>query len=94
MTLSEAKQIVLKYRPERPRSTENRRLQKAIDVIFDSLDAYETAFNMSDVTINLRDKVKYSGCFACPSHVKCIDAFQPHSPYCGAYGDNAEDTTK
>ena len=36
MTIEEARKILLENRPDRPRSTERRQLQKAIDVILES----------------------------------------------------------
>lgn len=41
MTLDEAKKIILKRRPERPRKTEDRQLQCAIDVIMNNLEIYQ-----------------------------------------------------
>lgn len=38
MTLKEAKQILTEQRPDRPRSTENRLLQAAIDVAIEAID--------------------------------------------------------
>ena len=41
MTIEEAKQILMEHRPDRPRSTDRRQLQKAIDVILEAVEAYE-----------------------------------------------------
>lgn len=92
MTTEEAKNILLSYRPDRPRKTEDRRLQKAIDTVLNSLETYMKAFNSSDITVGgLSDKTKYSGCFKCSAHNHCVDAFQPHSVYCGGYEGKLED---
>ena len=41
MTTDEAKNVLLEHRPDRPRKTADRRLQKAIDVVLAKLDLYE-----------------------------------------------------
>ena len=38
MTPDEAKQILITNRPDRPKSTERRQLQKAIDIILEALE--------------------------------------------------------
>ena len=38
MELFDAMEILLEHRPDRPRSTDRRQLQQAIDVILDTLD--------------------------------------------------------
>lgn len=41
MSIEEAKEILLRNRPERPRSTNRRRLLQAIDIIIEELDRKE-----------------------------------------------------
>lgn len=98
MTTEEAKNILLSHRPDRPRKTEDRRLQTAIDTVLNALELYMKAFDSSDITVGgLSDKTKYSGCFKCPFHINCVDAFKPHAVYCNEYKkeisyDNRADT--
>ncbi len=42
MSIEDAKQILLKNRPERPRSTGQRQFQAAIDTIMEHLNGYYT----------------------------------------------------
>ena len=51
MTAEEAKQILLENRPNRPRKTEQRKLQKAIDVAVDVINSYETVIELADIRI-------------------------------------------
>ena len=51
MTVEAIKKILLSVRPERPRSTERRKLQCAIDETFKLLDNYEALINQAEVTI-------------------------------------------
>ena len=38
MTIDQAQQILIANRPDRPKSTDRRKLQKAVDVILEALD--------------------------------------------------------
>lgn len=87
MTTDEAKNVLLEHRPDRPRKTADRRLQKAIDVVLAKLDLYEKLIDDSEVTVDMK---LYSGCLKCSAHTHCVDAFQPHSVYCGGYGGKLE----
>ena len=91
MTTKEAEDVLLEIRPNRPRKTEDRRLQVAIDTIMSELKCYEELIKSTDVTVDgIKDKTKYSGCFNCDAHVHCVDAFQPHSVYCNSYHKGEE----
>lgn len=51
MTLEEAKQILIQQRPNRPRSMEQRKLQRAMDVAISTLEAYDKLIKSSPVDI-------------------------------------------
>lgn len=51
MTNSEARDILLSIRPERPRRTEQRRLQQAIDVALTTMESYDNLIKLSHIDI-------------------------------------------
>lgn len=73
MTPDEAKQILLANRPDRPKSTDRRQLQKAIDIILRALDERtlgtwvdssdtENAITCSRCGTVTQDKTKFCSC--------------------------------
>jgi len=52
--IEKAKEILIAHRPNRPQKTENRQLQKAIDValeLFDNYELYQKIIDASEVKI-------------------------------------------
>ena len=84
MKAQEVKEILLKNRPERPRSTDGRKLQCAIDEAIKIIDVYEELVTQANVTISSPEL--FNGCLVCDAHSHCVDAFCAHSIYCNAYG--------
>jgi hypothetical protein len=87
MTTEQIKQTLLSVRPDRPRSTENRRLQCAVDEAIKIIDTYDELVKHSEIKIeNKQYPELFKGCLTCDAHSHCADAFQSHSVYCNAYG--------
>ena len=51
MTNKEAREILLKNRPDKPQKTEKRQLQSAIDVAVETIDAYENLLKLISIDI-------------------------------------------
>ena len=51
MTNKEAREVLLQIRPERPRATEARRLQQAIDVALTTMENYEKVIESLSVEV-------------------------------------------
>lgn len=51
MTREEAEEVLRGYRPDRPRRTEQRRLQQAIDIAIGTMEAYNRIINSVQVDI-------------------------------------------
>lgn len=55
MTLDEAKKILLARRPERPRRTEDRQLQCAIDTVLPVLDVYKKIIEEIKIEVRINE---------------------------------------
>lgn len=79
MTVDEARQILIKNRPDRPKSTERRQLQKAVDVILEALEERQFGQWASHPQDNGHDVFI---CSNCNGECGFIRKFCPN---CGAY---------
>ena len=79
MTLEEAKELLIANRPDRPKSSDRRRLQKAVDVILEAL--YDrTSGEWTPVSHDGKDDT-----FVCSNCLREADLKTRFCPRCGAY---------
>lgn len=79
MTPEEAKEILIKNRPDRPKATERRQLQKAIDVIIEALK--DRSIGKWIPRLHASENEIYI-CSNCKQEVGYDPRYCPH---CGAY---------
>ena len=79
MTPEEAKQVLILNRPDRPKSTERRQLQKAIDVIIEAMQ--ERALGQWSPRLHASENEIYI-CSNCHNEYGDDPKF---CPFCGAY---------
>lgn len=79
MNPEEAKEILIANRPDRPKSTDRRRLQKAVDVIIEALDERKVGQWIPRLHASEND------IFICSSCKEELGWDPKYCPRCGAY---------